>query len=382
MRNSPMNEFPLLEPSSGVPLFYPTVPPEAIHEVADTLSGRWIGQGPKVERFEDEFRRRFLGECSALAVGSGTDALHLAYLLAEIGAGDEVICPVFTCTATNIPLLYLNAKVVFADIDPKTLNISVEDIRKRITSRTKAIVCVDYGGNPCDYDELNRICTDHGLVLIADAAHSLGSRHSGKNVGEIADFTIFSFQAIKTLTMGDGGLLAIRNKDLIAKAQRLRWFGIDRSAKQEGIWNNDILEVGYKYQMTDIGAGIGLASLKNIDSTIKRRKELLRAYVNEMLSSRVTLVPEAIPLHHDVCPWLLTLIVDKDRVGLMRKLREHGIESSQVHYRNDRYAIFGGRRSDLPMMDALEDRYLVLPLHLNMTVETVKRICNLVNSGW
>jgi dTDP-4-amino-4,6-dideoxygalactose transaminase len=142
------------------------VPKEAIAEVTDTLSGRWIGQGPKVDRFEKLFEEKFLGDYKALAVGSGTDALHLAYLLVGVEAGDEVIAPVFTCTATNIPLLYIGAKVVFADIDPDTMNISVEDVRRRITPKTKAVVCVDYGGVPCDYDGLQALCDQHGLHLL------------------------------------------------------------------------------------------------------------------------------------------------------------------------------------------------------------------------
>ena len=165
-KNLPMNEFPLLDPRDGIPLFYPYVPSEAIAEVTDTLSGRWIGQGPKVDLFEKKFEDMFLGQHRALAVGSGTDALHLAYLLADVTADDEVIVPVFTCTATNIPLLYIGAKIVFADIDPDTMNISVADVKRKITPKTKAIVCVDYGGVPCDYDALNALCREHGLKLI------------------------------------------------------------------------------------------------------------------------------------------------------------------------------------------------------------------------
>jgi dTDP-4-amino-4,6-dideoxygalactose transaminase len=153
----PMNEYPLLDPKDGIPLFYPHIPEGAFDEVKDTLSGRWIGQGPKVDEFEKMFKKIFLGTHEAITVGSGTDALHLSYLLAGVLRDDEVIVPSFTCTATNIPLLYIGAKPVFADIDPKTMNISTSDIEHRITSKTKAIACVDYGGVPCDYNELNRI---------------------------------------------------------------------------------------------------------------------------------------------------------------------------------------------------------------------------------
>jgi perosamine synthetase len=380
--NQPMNEFPLLKPEEGIPLFYPHVPPEAITQVTDTLSGRWIGQGPKVDEFEKQFEAMFLGEHKALAVGSGTDALHLAYLLANICAGDEIIVPVFTCTATNIPLLYIGAKIIFADIDPKTFNISIEDVKRKITPKTKAIVCVDYGGVPCDYDALHALCREHHLTLISDAAHSIGSVYKGQISGTCADFTVFSFQAIKTLTTGDGGLLAIRDASLLDKAKRLRWFGIDRSAKQGGIWENDIVEVGYKYQLTDIAAGIGLAGLKHIQQVIDYRNALFQAYEAHLNSPRIALVGHSRTDHYFTSAWLLTIIVDKDRMGLMKKLREHGIESAQVHYRNDRYSVLGGRCHDLPNMDALEDRYLVLPIHPRVRVEDVQKICGLINEGW
>ena len=381
-KNHPMNEFPLLDAKDGTPLFYPYVPLEAIGEVTDTLSGRWIGQGPKVDLFERRFEEFFLGEHKALAVGSGTDALHLAYLLSDLGVDDEVIVPVFTCTATNIPLLYIGAKIIFADIDLDTMNISVADVRRKITPRTKAIVCVDYGGVPCDYDALSALCYEHGLKLIADAAHSIGSKYRGRFSGTCADFTIFSFQAIKTLTTGDGGLLAIRDTALVDKAKRLRWFGIDRSAKQGGIWENDIVEVGYKYQMTDIAAGIGLAGLKHIHEVIRHRNDLFKVYETQLDTSRARLVGHSKTDDYYTSAWLLTIIVDKDRIGLMKKLREHGFESGQVHYRNDRYSIFGGRRGDLPNMDDVEDRYLVLPIHPLVRASDVERICFLINEGW
>lgn len=382
MKEKSMNEYPLLDPKDGIPLFYPNIPQGAIDEVADTLSGRWIGQGPKVDEFENLFKNKFLGNHSALAVGSGTDALHISYLLAGIKESDEVIVPSFTCTATNIPLLYIGAKPVFADIDPETMNVSPKDIENRITERTKAIACVDYGGVPCNYEELNRICRKYGLKLISDGAHSLGTKYKDKYSAQEADFTIFSFQAIKTLTTGDGGLVAIKDPELLELAKKLRWFGIDRSAKQGGIWENDITDVGYKYQMNDIAAGIGLAGLRNIENTINNRNKLFKLYESGIKSSDIRIVGKSKTDDYFNSAWLITIIVNDDRIGLMRKLRDHGIESAQVHYRNDRYNIFGGRRNDLPVMDQLEDHYLVLPLHTKIGEEHVNRICDVINSGW
>jgi perosamine synthetase len=381
MEKNGMNEYPLLNENEGVPLFYPHIPKNAINEVTDTLSGRWIGQGPKVDLFERKFKEMFLGEHEALSVGSGTDALHLAYLLAGVKKDDEVIVPAFTCTATNIPLLYIGANPIFADINIETMNISIDDVKKRITKKTKAIVCVDYGGVPNEYNELNDICSKYGLKLIADAAHSLGTKYHNKYAGQLADFTIYSFQAIKTLTTGDGGLLAIKDKELLNKGKKLRWFGIDRAAKQGGIWENDIIDIGYKYQMNDISAAIGLAGLEEINDIISYRNSLFKTYEDNLRNPNVRLVGKSEDNKYFNSSWLATIIVEEDRLGLMRKLRENGIESAQVHYRNDRYSIFGGRRSDLPNMDLIEDKYLVLPLHTKIGHEKVRVICEIINAN-
>lgn len=379
----PMNEFPLLDPKEGIPLFYPHVSLGTIEELKDTLSGRWIGQGPKVEMFEKQIAEKYLSGERGIAVGSGTDALHLAYLLADLKEGDEVLVPAFTCTATNIPLLYIGAKIVFIDIDPNTMNISMDDLKAKITKNTKAIVCIDYGGIPCDYDALTELCRSYQIPLISDAAHSLGSRYKGKHTGQLADFTIFSFQAIKTLTTGDGGMLVIKDPVLLDKAKRLRWFGIDRAAKQKGVWENDIQDIGYKYQMNDIAASIGLAGLREIDEVILQRNRLFKKYL-ELLGNvpGIRLVGEAENIDYFNSAWLATIIVDGDRYGLMRKLRENNIESAQVHYRNDRYSIFAGDKTSLRNMDSLEDRYLVLPLHTRMNSSHVETICSVISSGW
>lgn len=380
-KEKPMNELPVMQEGEGIVLFYPHVPPSAIEAVTEVLKGRWIGQGPRVARFEKEFEAKFGQGNRALAVGSGTDALHLAYILAGLKEGDEVITPVFTCTATTIPFLYMGVKFRFADVDPETLNINVNHVRELINDKTKAIVCVHYGGLPCDMDELTALAKEHGIPIIEDAAHALGATYKGKPIGSISDFTMFSFQAIKNITTGDGGMLTIRNHDLMPKAERIRWFGIDRSNKQKGIWENDIWEVGYKYQMTDIGAAMGLAALHEFDKTLAYRQNLFQVYRKELAGARGIKLLGVDATDRTHAAWLLTALVER-REDFMRKLREKKIESGQVHYRNDRYSILGGRRDDLPFMDAIEDNYIVLPLHLHMKVEDVQYICNVIKAGW
>ena len=374
------NDMPMMKENEGVVLFYPHVPTNAIKYVSETLSGRWIGQGPKVDLFEAQFKNKFAPTCESLAVSSGTAALHIAYLLAGLKEGDEVICPIFTCTATNIPILYERAKPVFADIDPKTLNICPKSIKSKISPKTKAIVVVHYGGLPCDMEEINKIAADANLIVIEDAAHALGAAYDGVSVGEISDLTMFSFQAIKNLTTGDGGLLTIRDKKKHELAKRLRWFGIDRSSKQKGIWENDIKEVGYKYQMTDISASIGIAGLEEIDDILSKRRFLYEKYVEKLGSlSSVNIIDDFNPRKRHGC-WLFTIKVE-NRIECQRMLRDAGIESGQTHYRNDRYSIFNC--SDrFPGMDEIDEKYLILPLHTKMEVEHVEMICRKIECGW
>jgi len=376
------SDLPLMPVEEGnLVLFHPHISEKARQRVYEQMGTRWIGQGPAVEQFEKDFSQRFCGGLQTAAVGSGTDALHLAYLLAGIKPGDEVITPLFTCTATNIPLLYIGAKPVFADIEPRSLNIDVSHVRRLISAKTKAIVCVHYGGFPCDMDELHQIAAEAGIPVIEDAAHAIGARYKGRSIGAISDFTMFSFQAIKHITTGDGGMLAMKDDSLFPAAKRLRWFGIDREGKQNGTWENDVWEVGYKYQMTDIAASMGLAALEDWEEVSQHRQHLLALYERGLAG--VPGIQFVGGTHPDKvhAAWLCTVFA-KNRIQLQRKLREHRIESNQVHYRNDRYSIFKDSRGEFPNMDAIEEEYLVLPLHTRMGAEDVERVVQVIRSGW
>jgi perosamine synthetase len=363
-------------------LFHPYIPSDAIPEIIEVLNSRWIGQGPRVDEFESQFSLQIAQSYPSLAVGSGTDALHLAYLLAGIQPGDEVLTPLFTCTATNLPLLYIGAKPVFLDVNPRTMNISTAAIKESITEKTKAIVTVDYGGLPCDYDEIMLIAKEYGLKVIDDAAHSIGATYKNMKIGSIADFSTFSFQAIKHITTGDGGMLTIKDESLLSLAKRLRWFGINREAKEKGIWANDINEVGFKYQLTDIGAALGLAGLKNFGKVLEHRQLLLQTYMKELSGvPGLYNVGSEDMVDRTHAAWLHTVLVE-NRSDLQKKLRTRNIESAPVHYRNDMYAIFGGRKKIFSQMDAIEDKYLVLPIHMKLTQERVYEICEVIKEGW
>ena len=380
----PVKDMSLMqETSENIVLFYPHVSESAKISVMETLDSRWIGQGPKVKLFEDRFSKKFGSNRPAIAVGSGTDALHLAYILAGLQPGDEVIAPIFTCTATNIPFLYMGVKINFADIDSNTMNMDVDHVRQLMNVNVKAIVCVHYGGLPCDMDELQTIADEWDIPIIEDAAHAVGAKYKESDIGSISDYTIFSFQAIKHITTGDGGMLILKNEELVGKAERIRWFGIDRDSKQAGVWENDIKEIGYKYQMTDIAAAMGIASLNEFDENSKLRKILFRAYEEELCDCKRLKIVGSGFKDREHGAWLFTVLVD-ERFTLQKKLRDHGIESNQVHFRNDRYSIFKEFTDGkiFPNMDRAEDNYLVLPLHTKMTLADVKRVCNVIKLGW
>ncbi|KKU82064.1 MAG: DegT/DnrJ/EryC1/StrS aminotransferase [Parcubacteria group bacterium GW2011_GWA1_47_8] len=324
----------------------------AVWNTVKVLRSGQLAEGPRVKEFEEKFAKRFNLQ-NVLAVNSGTAALELAYELAGIGEGDEVITPILTCTATNIPLVHRGATIVFADID-RDLNINVEDVKRKITPRTKAIVFVHFGGNNRGLKELLEIAREKKIVLIEDAAQAVASPFWGK-----ANFTCMSLQAIKTLTAGDGGVLACKDPTLYEKGKRLRWFGYDREKKQK-FGDTDLVEAGYKYHMNDVSAAIGLGNLEVFDRILAHHQKLMNAYEEGGITAH---------------PWFATVLSDK-RDALKEYLKQHGIDAGMHHYRNDQYTIFGGRKK-FPVMDELENKYLLLPLHKGVSVADVKRICRL-----
>lgn len=339
-------------------------------------SGRWIGQGPLVDKFEEEFGKKF-GFKNCAMVSSGTAALHLAYVLSGVNDGDEVISSVLSCTATHHPLIMQGAKIIFADIDPNTLNINPDDIEKRITKKTKAIVVVNYGGLTCDLDRIMKIAKKHNLKVIEDAAQSVGAKNYAK-----ADFTCISFQAIKNLSVGgDGGMLICKNKKDHKKALKLRWFNINRKQKMLKKWQAwdrrgitfDQDGVGYKYQGCESTATIGLIHLEDIDWIVKHRKKISECYKQGLKDIKdIEFLNDG-----DSSYWLFTIKV-KDRNEFCKDLLRYGIETNIVHTRNDLFRVFGDRRLDLPGMDAVESKYVCLPLNHWIQECDVKYICSVI----
>jgi perosamine synthetase len=340
-----------------IPLFKSYTSWRAVWNVCQLLIksryGGYLGEGPQVKAFENEFAKMFDFEHVA-SVSSGSVALELAYELAGLVEGDEIIIPVLTHPASGLPALRRGIKIVFADI-ATDLNVSIDDVRSKITSRTKAVMFVHFGGNNRGLKELLSLCNERRLTLIEDAAQAVGSDFWGK-----ADFTCVSLQAIKTLTSGDGGFLICKDKSVHEKAKRLRWFGYDRELKQR-LGDTDLVEAGYKYHMNDIMAAIGRGNLSSIDSIIRHRKELCASYVRHGVSASI---------------WFAHVLTPR-REELKTFMQKHGVHTGVYHYRNDKYTIFGGN-INLTTMDELESQYLLLPIHHKVSIGDVERICGLL----
>lgn len=342
-----------------VTLFQPYVPDDAIAEVVDTLRSRWIGQGPGVDRFEAKFSEKFR-QPYCVSLNSGSAALETAYELVGIKPGDEVITTPLTATPTNIPLLRMGAKIVWADINGQTLCLDRDSVWEKLTEKTKAVVNVHLGGIENDLGDMP-------VPVISDAAQALGVF--------TGDYTCNSFQAIKQITTADGGMLVLGNREEYQLAKLMRWFGIDREVRNPDLPHKlremtyDIEVLGYKRQMTDVAAAMGLAGLEHYDEVIAHRRKLFALYCSLL---RVPVIQG----EHNTY-WLCTVLVN-NRDLVAKKLREADIESNIVHVRNDAYTIFGGRAS-LPVLDSIESQYLCLPLHMGVTEQDVELISNIVN---
>lgn len=336
-------------------LFNPYMSEEAKKLCMECLNTDQLAEGLVTKQFEDEFAQKFDLQ-NVLALNSGSSALELAYELADIKEGDEVIVPILTCTATNIPLVRRKAKIVFADID-YSLNVNIEDVRRKITRKTKAIVFVHFGGNKKGLKQLIQLCEEKNIKFIEDAAQAVGNGYFGK-----ADYTAVSLQAIKTLTSGDGGFLITKDRNDYNKAKRLRWFGYDREEKQK-LGDTDLTEAGYKYHMNNITASIGLGNLRSIDPVIAHRERLGEIYRGYGLFANI---------------WLAGGFTN-DYIGLKREMNNNGFEIGKHHYRNDKYTIFSKFKNECPIMDILENKYFFVPLHYGVTEEDANKIGKIIN---
>ena len=263
-----------------IPIFKPWIDEEEIKAVSDVLRSGWIGLGPKTKEFEERFAE-YIGVKYAVALNSCTAALHLAIKVLNVNKAEVITTPI-TFISDAFAANYNNLDVVFADVQEDTLNIDPKDIARKITSKTKIIIPVHYGGHPCDLDELIGICQKKNLFLVEDCSHAAGSEYKGKKVGSFGIMGCFSFHAVKNLAVGDGGMITTDDKEIYERLLRLRWVGINKSTfdrvKQKYSWDYDVNEIGFKHHANDITSAIGLTQLKKLERGNDRRREIFQKY--------------------------------------------------------------------------------------------------------
>lgn len=305
-----------------------------IKAVVDVLRSDYITTGPKVEEFE-RVVAEYVGAKYAVAVSNGTAALHIACLAAGISPGDEVITTPITFAASANCILYCGGTPVFADIDPDTYNIEPDNIRKKVTPQTKALIPVHFAGQPCDMDAIHEIAKEYHLIVIEDGAHALGAEYKGRKIGALSDMTIFSFHPVKSITTGEGGMVITNDEKLYQKLRMFRGHGITRDIVQlkynEGLWYYEQQLLGFNYRITDIQCALGISQMKKLDKFLKRRRALVYRY-NEAFRNCEDIV---IPYQREETDsgWHLYVIqvLNHDRKQIFERLRENGI-GVNVHY--------------------------------------------------
>jgi dTDP-4-amino-4,6-dideoxygalactose transaminase len=372
-----------------IPFHRPYITEEEIAEVVDSIKSGWITMGPKTIKFENEFGL-YIGAKNAVAVNSCTAALHLALKAIGLKSGDEVIVPTMTFTATGEVVCYFGAKPVLVDSEENTHNIDVAEIEKAVTPRTKAIIPVHYTGQPCDIDEIMRIAGSHNLRVIEDAAHSLPAWYKERKVGTIGDITCFSFYATKTLSTGEGGMVTTGNDEWAERIRILRLHGISKDAWKrysgEGSWYYEVVEAGYKYNMTDIQAALGLAQLKKVEWMWGQRREIADRYTEAFKDSEIIKTPHG---NADrISAWHLYVIqlnlesLSIDRSRFIEELRIRGIGAS-VHFiplhKHPFYRdAFGYNSVDFPVAERFYERIVSLPVYPGMKDSDVNAVIGAV----
>lgn len=360
-----------------IPILKPYIARETLDQINKVLSSYWIGEGPKVREFEKSIAE-YIGNPMVVATNSCTSALQLALRLSGVREGDEVITTPMTCVATNMPILLARAKPIWADVDPISGNINPKSIQKRITQKTKAIIAVDWGGLPCDYEDINDIADRYGIPVIEDAAHSFGAEYLGRKIGSQATYTCFSFQAVKTITSGDGGAIVCKNENDYERAIRLNWYGIGRKNRND---DYDIYEPGYKFTMNDITASIGLAQLQHLDNLLELRYQNAE-YYNQELANVPGITINSFSPEKESTNWLYTILAE-NRDDLIKYLYRNRIESSLVHKRNDQYKVFFPyRQKALNGLENFSKKMVCIPVGHWVGEKDLMHIVKVIKKGW
>lgn len=337
-----------------------------------TLYGGMLAEGEQVYEFERRCAAAF-GLPHVLAMSSGTGALHASLHFAGVRPGDEVISTPITAEPTNVAVLHVGGTLVWSDVDPRSGNADPAAIERAITPRTRAILIVHYAGYPVDMPGVMDVSRRHGIPVIEDCAHAVGARSADKPVGTYGDFAIFSFQAIKHMTTVDGGLLVFRDGALERDMKRFRWFGMDKGVARTSL---DVSSVGWKYNMSNVTATIGLCQLDEIDARVAAHIDNGRHYDRAFTGMR-HVSPAQFMVDDQPSYWLYTLLCDNSEM-VEAALQAEGITASKLHRRNDLHSLFAAARRPLPGVDEFARRYLHLPAGWWVTSEDRDRIVSIV----
>ena len=371
-----------------IPYGKQTIDQDDIQAVVDVLQSDFLTTGPKIAEFEQTVAD-YVGAKYAVAISNGTSALHAACFAAGIGPGDEVITTPLTFAASANCVLYCGGTPVFADVDPKTYNIDPEDIQRKITDRTKAIIAVHLAGQPCDMDAIHSIAREHGLIVIEDGAHALGSVYKGKKVGSMSDMTTFSFHPVKPITTGEGGMIVTDNEDFYKKMILFRSHGITRDdsmmTRNDGPWFYQQFDLGYNYRITDIQCALGCSQMKKQDRFLALRKEIV-AHYNEAFADCDNIITPY-QLSDTESGWHLYIVQVKncDRRQVFEKMREKGI-GVNVHYipvyMHPYYQEHGYENVHCANAEEIYSHIISLPLYPGLTseqqdyvIDTLKSLC-------
>ena len=374
---------------SFLPFAAPLLGEEEIQGVVECLRSGWLTTGMKVKEFESRFAE-YVGVKHAIAVNSCTSALHLALEAAGVGPGDEVITTPMTFTATAAVVEHLRARPVFVDVDPRTLNMDPAAIEKAITPRTKAILPVHFAGQPCDLDDIGEIARRHGLVVVEDAAHAIPARYKGRMIGTLSPLTCFSFYATKNITTGEGGMVTTDDDRYAERIRLMALHGMNRDAwkryMQGGAWSYEIVAPGFKYNLTDVAAAIGLPQLKRCDEFHRRRIDIVQSYQRGLSGVRGLSVPEVSDV--DSHAWHLYVIqVEAAELTISRDVfieelsaRNIGVSVHfiplhvQPYYRDT----YGYSPNDFPRAFEAFQRIISLPLYARMSDADVQDVIDAV----
>ena len=360
-----------------IPLFKVHLPPNMGKKLEEVFQSGMISEG----EYSDEFERRFssyVGNKNTCLVNSCTSALTLAYHVVDLKPGDEVITTAMTCMATNEPLHQTGAKLVFADIDPRTGNLDPQSVQEKVNKNTKLIVGVHWAGQPFDIDAISEIAQNNGIRVVEDAAHALGARYDGRRVGSHSDFVCFSFQAIKHMTTVDGGSISCRDAKDRDRIRKLRWFGLDRRFAGGSRWEQDITECGYKMHMNNINAAIGIEQMKHVDEIVGRHIRNGKFYDDNISNKKVKKLIQ-LPKSQSSY-WIYSLLVD-DRDSFREHMTKNGIATDIVHRRNDVYGVFKQYRDNkLKGLQEFESKLMNIPVGWWLSKDDREKIVETVNS--